>query len=91
MAVCAFDKISLEGLFPAVWPFGTGLYARLSYFATPNAETLFVAMDTSCTLPREADRFRQMVQEQTGIPSGHIWYHELQIHAAPECINVLAG
>ncbi len=90
MAVCAFDKLSLEGLFPAVWPFGTGLYARLSYFATPHAETLFVAMDTSCTQPREADRFRRMVQDQTGIPSGHIWYHELQIHAAPES-HVLLG
>ena len=90
MAVCAFGKISLKGLFPARWSFGTELYARLSYFASGHTQTLFVAMDTSCTQPRETDRFRAMVFEQTGIPAGHIWYHELQIHAAPES-DVLLG
>ena len=60
MAVCAFGKISLKGLFPARWSFGTELYARLSYFASGHTQTLFVAMDTSCTQPRETDRFRAM-------------------------------
>jgi len=90
MAVCAFGKLSLYGLFPEVWPRGTELYARLSYFGTKNAQTLFVAMDTSCTNPKETDRFRKMVAEKTGIPSDHIWYHELQIHAAPDS-TVLKG
>ena len=84
MAACAFGKLSLYGLFPEVWPRGTELYARMAYFGTSKTETLLVAMDTSCTVPKETDRFRSMVSEKTGIPQGNIWYHELQIHAAPE-------
>ena len=84
MAVCAFGKVSLYGTFAEVWPRGTELYARLAYFASEHTQTLLVALDTSCTVPRETNRFREMVSQATGIPAGNIWYHELQIHAAPE-------
>lgn len=84
MAICSFGKISLQGLFDAVWPFGTDLYARILYLSTGETQTVLVALDTLCTLPRETERFRTLVSEATGVPADHIWYHELQVHAAPQ-------
>lgn len=84
MALCSFGKISLKGHFEPIWPFGTDLYARLFYLSSNDQEALIVALDTLCTLPRETDRFRERVAQLTGIPEDHIWYHELQVHAAPD-------
>ncbi|MBQ3094147.1 MAG: hypothetical protein IJC52_03150 [Clostridia bacterium] len=83
MAVCAFSKVSLKDTFYAYWPFGTELYARLLYVATDNTEVLLAAVDTNSTFRKETVVFRERVAEKTGIPADNIWYHELQIHAAP--------
>lgn len=84
MALCSFGKISLKGHFDPKWPFGTDLYARLFYLSSNNQEALIVALDTLCTLSRETERFRRIVAEETEIAQDHIWYHELQVHAAPD-------
>lgn len=83
MAKCSFGKVSLQGTFEAVWPFGTDLFARMFYVATDETEILMVAMDTADTLFTEAARFREGVSIRMGIPADRIWYHELQLHAAP--------
>ncbi len=83
MAKCSFGKVSLRGTFQECWPYVTELYARLFYLCTDSTEVLIAAMDTADTFPREAARFREWVSRETGIPAGNIWYHELQLHAAP--------
>lgn len=83
MAKCSFGKVSLKSTFHEIWPYGTELYARLFYVCTDSTEILLAAMDTLETFPKEAEHFCRIVSAQTGIPSDHIWYHELQIHAAP--------
>ncbi len=83
MAKCSFGKISLLGTFKEVWPIGTDLYARLFYVCTDETEVLIAAMDTADTFREEAARFREGVAKITGIPADNIWYHELQLHAAP--------
>ncbi len=83
MAKCSFGKISLRGTFHEYWPFGTELYARLLYIQTDSTDVLIAAMDLGDTLQSETARFRQLVSNATGIDADHIWYHELQIHAAP--------
>ena len=45
---------------------------------------LIAAFDLSASYPREAARWRREVARRTGIPEKSVWYHELQIHAAPE-------
>ncbi len=83
MLECGFGKIALRGLFDAAWPFGTELYARILYLREGETEALLVAMDSLDTFPREASRFCEIVSAQSGIPADNIWYHELQLHAAP--------
>lgn len=83
MAKISFSKVTLRGTFEAYWPFGTELYARLMYVATDSTEMLICAMDLGDTLHSETARFREQVAAKTGIDADHIWYHELQIHAAP--------
>lgn len=85
---CCFDKIPLRGTFEPVWPFGTELYARMLYLESKHTQVLMLAFDTLCTSPDETDRFRQAVSAQTGIPVDHIWYHELQAHAAPDSLVI---
>lgn len=89
MALCSFGKVSLKGLFEPLWPFGTDLFARLFYLSAGETEFLLVAMDSLCTLPKETDRFREMVSRRTGLLQDHIWYHELQLHAAPHSEQLL--
>jgi len=88
MAKCCFDKIPLRGTFEPVWPFGTELYARMLYIESNQTKALLLALDTLCTSPDEADRFRSAVSAGTGIPADHIWYHELQAHAAPDSLTM---
>lgn len=83
MTKCAFGKILLRGAFEPIWPFGTELYARMLYLESGSKQTLLIALDTSCTSQPEANRFRAALSAETGIPADNIWYHELQIHAAP--------
>lgn len=83
MATCSFGKISLRGTFPEYWPFGTELYARLLYIHANDTEVLIAAMDLGDTHRAETAQFREALSAATGIPADHIWYHELQIHAAP--------
>ena len=90
MAKCAFGKILLRGTFEPEWEYGTELYARMFYVENDHTKSLLVALDTSCTSHHDCTRFRQGVAKKTGIPAEGIWYHELQIHAAPECRH-LAG
>lgn len=86
MAKCCFGKVSLKGCFYSYWPFGTDIYARLFYVNANGTQVLIAAMDTSDTFPQDTVRFRNMVSEQTGIPAENIWYHELQLHAAPNSV-----
>ena len=79
----SFGKISTKGTFVPVWPYGTDLYGRFIYFEKGDSRALIAAFDFSGTQPKEANRFRFEVSKRTGIPAGAIWYHELQIHAAP--------
>ena len=88
MAKCCISKVSLKGTWEAKWPFGTEIYARLFYVSTDETEVLLVAMDSSDTFRREAIRFREGVAKATGIPADHIWYHELQLHAAPVSVDL---
>lgn len=83
MAVCSFGKISLRGLIESDWPYGTDIYIRLFYAATEETAILIAASDSMDTFNRETDRFREKISLRTGIPADHIWYHELQAHAAP--------
>ena len=88
MAKCCFGKVSLKGCFLTQWPFGTDIYARLFYIHANNTEVLIAAMDSGDTFPKDTVRFRQMVSKQTGIPADNIWYHELQLHAAPSSLSL---
>lgn len=83
MAVCSFGKFPLRGLFQADWPFGTELYVRMLYVKAQETEALIAAVDSADTFPAETARFREGVARLTGIPADNIWYHELQLHAAP--------
>ncbi len=83
MAKCSFSKVTLRGTFEQYWPFGTELYARLFYVQTDSTEVLIAAMDLGDTARAETIQFREGVSKLTGIPADNIWYHELQIHAAP--------
>ncbi len=83
MATISFGKVPLRGTFHAYWPFGTELYARLLYIHSGDNEVLIAAMDLGDTVQRETARFRALLSEKVGIPADNIWYHELQIHAAP--------
>lgn len=83
MAKCSFSKVSLRGTFDQYWPFGTELYARLFYVQTDKTEVLIAAMDLGDTARAETIQFRESLSAATGIPADNIWYHELQIHAAP--------
>ncbi len=87
---CSFSKISTKGTFTPVWPYGTDLYGRFLYLESDVERALVAAFDFGGTFPREADRFREELSARTGIPAKSIWYHELQIHAAPFC-NELSG
>ncbi|MBQ9414231.1 MAG: hypothetical protein IJU16_03790, partial [Clostridia bacterium] len=84
MAHCCFDKISIQGIFHPLWPYGTDLYDRLLYIETEQTQVLLCALDSGGTFYHEADRFREEVSANTGIPANNIWYHELQIHAGPD-------
>ncbi len=80
---CSFKKMSTKGSFNAVWPYGTDLFGRFFYLEAETERFLLCAFDFNATFPREAARFRREMAKLTGIPEKSIWYHELQIHAAP--------
>ncbi len=80
---CSFAKMSTKGTFKPVWPFGTDLYGRFLYIESGSERALIAAFDFNATYPREAARFVKEMSERTGIPERSIWYHELQVHAAP--------
>jgi len=88
MAKCSFGKISLRNTFHPKWPFGTELYIRLLYVESGSTQVLFAAVDSLCTAPSETARFRKEVAIRTGIPKSAIWYHELQVHAAPDSLDL---
>ena len=84
MAKCAFGKVSILGTFEPIMQQGTELYCRLVYLENDDTRVLLAALDTSCASRSAALRFRNYVSEHTHIPADNIWFHELQIHAAPE-------
>ncbi len=88
MAKCSFGKVSLKGTFTPKWPYGTDLYIRLLYIENAGTKVLFAALDSMCTAPSETLRFRNEVSKRTGIPAAAIWYHELQVHAAPDSLDL---
>lgn len=81
---CSFAKIPLGGTFTPVWPFGTELYGRFLYLEKGTEKALICAFDFLGTFHTEARRWREEVSKATGIDEKSIWYHELQVHAAPE-------
>lgn len=81
---CSFAKVPLRGTFKEVWPYGTELYGRFIYLEKGDEKALICAFDFLGTFPFEARRWRKAVSEATGLPEKSIWYHELQVHAAPE-------
>lgn len=87
----SFGKISTKGTFEPVWPYGTDLYGRFVYLENGGECALIAAFDFSGTQPKEANRWRREVSALTGIPEGALWYHELQIHAAPYCEQLKGG
>ena len=80
---CSFAKMSTKGTFKQEWPYGTDLYGRFLYLESGEERVLIGAFDFNATFPREADRWRKEIAKQTGIPEKSVWYHEIQIHAAP--------
>ena len=83
MAKCSFGKVVLNGVFAPLYPFGTDLEGRFFYVEEGARRWLLATFDFSGTFRSTALAFRQAVSQATGIPVSHIWYHELQIHAAP--------
>lgn len=75
--------MSTKGTFVPEWPYGTDLYGRFLYLESGNERALIAAFDFNASFPREADRWRREVASRTGIPAKSVWYHEIQIHAAP--------
>ncbi|WP_176012674.1 hypothetical protein [Victivallis sp. Marseille-Q1083] len=92
MAKCSFAKVTTRGVYDsriargamADWEYGTELYGRFFYLESEGQRTLVAAFDFLGTFSKDANRWRRAVAERTGIPVDHIWYHELQIHAAPK-------
>ncbi len=82
MAKCSFSKVSLKGIIPEFWQFGTDMYARLFYINSNGAEVLIAALDLADSYRKTAIKFREIVSQKTNIPADNIWYHELQLHAA---------
>ena len=80
---CSFAKMSTKDTFKAEWPYGTDLYGRFLYLEQGNERVIIAGFDFNATYPREADRWRREVAKRTGLPEKSVWYHELQIHAAP--------
>lgn len=87
---CSFAKMSTKGVFKPVWPYGTDLYGRFLYLEDGDNKALIAAFDFLGTYKPEALRWKRELSEATGIPEKAIWYHELQVHAAPES-DALAG
>lgn len=83
MAKCRFGKLSAQGIFPPEYPYGTDLYGRLFYLEAGGRRILIAAFDFLGSFPQEANRWRREVAAATGLPAENIWYHELQVHAAP--------
>ena len=83
MAKCCFGKFSAQGIFPPEYPYGTDLYGRLFYLEAGGQRVLIAAFDFLGSFPQEANRWRREVAAATGLPAENIWYHELQVHAAP--------
>lgn len=79
----SFGKISTKGVFTPIWPYGTDLFGRFIYFEKDGTRAVICAFDFNGTCPKDAQHWREEVSRMTGIPAGAIWYHELQIHAAP--------
>lgn len=90
MLKVSFAKMSTKGTFKAQWPYGTDLYGRFLYLESGKEQALIAAFDFNGSYPKEAARWRREVSKRTGIPEKSIWFHELQIHAAP-FFDQLAG
>lgn len=80
---CSFAKMTTRGTYKEYWPFGTELYGRFIYLESGNEKVLIAGFDFNGTYPKDAERWRREVAKRTGIPAKSVWYHELQIHAAP--------
>ncbi|MDF2986423.1 MAG: hypothetical protein K0R50_1933 [Eubacterium sp.] len=83
MGKCSFGKVVINGVFEARYPFGKDLEGRFIYLRDGSQQWLLAVFDFSGTFRRTCLKWREAVSEATGIPSANIWYHELQIHAAP--------
>lgn len=92
MAKCSFAKVATREIYNtygargpiAEWEYGTELYGRFFYLESDGEQALIAAFDFLGTFSKDANRWRRAVAERTGIPVDHIWYHELQVHAAPK-------
>ena len=80
---CSFGKVILNDIFEAKYPFGKDLEGRFIYLRDGSQQWLLAVFDFSGTFRRTCLNWREAVAKATGIPAANIWYHELQIHAAP--------
>jgi len=83
MSKCSFGKFSIKDFFTPEWPFCTDMYCRMFYLQSDREQFLLCVMDSCDTFPAEANRFRLGLAEALGMPAKSVWYHELQLHAAP--------
>lgn len=83
MGKCSFEKITVNDVFQARYPFGTDLEGRFMYLRDEEQQWLLAAFDFSGTFRKTCEEWRKGISAATGIPEKNIWYHELQIHAAP--------
>ncbi len=83
MGKCSFGKVIVNDVFEAKYPFGKDLEGRFIYLRDGRQQWLLAVFDFSGTFRRTCIKWREAVSEATGIPAANIWYHELQIHAAP--------
>jgi hypothetical protein len=83
MGKCSFAKVAVNDVFQAKYPFGTDLEGRFMYIEDVEHQWLLASFDFSGTFRRTCMEWREGISAATGIPVSNIWYHELQIHAAP--------
>ena len=83
MGKCSLGKAVLNDVFTPLYPFGKGLEARFKYPEDGQYRILPASFDFPGSFRRTCTDWCETVSRATGIPASNIWYHELQIHAAP--------
>ncbi len=83
MAGCSFACTDVTGIYEQKYPVGKGLQGRFMYVEDGKLKWLLASFDFAGTFRQSCTAWRQKIALATGIPYSNIWFHELQIHAAP--------